>query len=146
MSLAVIDVQGDRPLAPRITRFTGRFWESLAEGRFITTRCKDCDRPSFPPQSHCPVCLGRNVDWIELSGRGRLYSATRVHAGPARFSADLPYSVGIVDLDEDVRLVARLLGDAGPEHLDQLVQLVVTRYKDGPLFAAQLLAPGASIP
>lgn len=145
MSLAMIDMQGDRPLAPRVTQFTARFWGALAEGRFLATCCKACDRASFPPQAHCPVCLGRDIEWVELSGRGRLYSATRVHAGPARFAAELPYSVGIVDLDDGVRLVTRLLGDGGPEHLDQPVQLVVTRYRDGPLFAAELVAPDASI-
>lgn len=142
----MIDMQGDRPLAPRVTKFTAQFWDALGQGRFLVTRCKACDRASFPPQAHCKSCLGRDIEWLELSGRGRLYSATRVHAGPARFATELPYSVGIVDLDDGVRLVTRLLGDAGPEHLDQPVQLVVTRYRDGPLFAAELLAAGASIP
>lgn len=146
MSLAIIDMPGDRPLAPRVTRFTAQFWDALAEGRFLVTRCKACHQKSFPPQAHCKSCLGCDIDWIELGGRGRLYSATRVHAGPARFAAALPYSVGIVDLDDGVRLATRLLGNAGPEHLDQPVQLVVTRYQDGPLFAAELVAPDASIP
>jgi uncharacterized OB-fold protein len=86
------------------------------------------------------------MDWVEVSGRGRLYSATRVHAGPKRFAADLPYAVGIVDLEEGVRLVARLLGEAGPEHLDKPVELVVTQYRDGPLFAARLIDAGTAMP
>ena len=87
MSLPVIDMSGARPWPPRITRFTARFGEALSEGRFVTTRGTSCSRLSFPPQSHCTGCLGREVEWIELSGCGRLYSATRVHAGPARFAA-----------------------------------------------------------
>jgi uncharacterized OB-fold protein len=138
VSLRILDMPTDRPLAPRVTSFTARFWDALADGRLLATRCSGCGRLSFPPKTHCPGCLGADVDWVELSGRGSLYSATRVHAGPARFAADIPYALGIVDLEEGVRLVTRLLGAAGPEHLDEEVALVVTRYRDGPLFAAML--------
>ena len=138
MTLPIIDMSADRPLAPRVTTFTKRFWDALGDGRLLATRCKGCDRLSFPPKTHCPGCLVADIDWVELSGRGRLYSATRVHAGPARFAADIPYAIGIVDLDEGVRLVTRLLGEAGPGSLDEEIDIVVTRYRDGPLFAAML--------
>ena len=144
MSLPIIEVPGARPWPPRTTTFTARFWEALAEGRFVTTRCRACSRMSFPPQSHCADCLGREVEWIELSGHGRLYSATRVHAGPARFAAELPYTVGIIDLDEGLRLVTRLLADASVAHLDHDMSLVVTRHEDGPLFAAMLSEQASS--
>lgn len=138
MSLPSVKMNGDRPLAPRVTAFTARFWEALAAGQLLATRCGDCDRCSFPPKEICPACLGANTAWIELGGRGLLYSVTRVHAGPACFAGDIPYSIGIVDSDEGLRLVTRLVGDVGPEHLDVPVEFVVTRYRDGPLFAARL--------
>ena len=145
MSLPIVAMKGDRPLAPRITSFTARFWEALAAGQFLATRCSDCGRLGFPPKEICPACLGAGAEWVELDGFGRLYSATRVHAGPACFGDDIPYAIGIVDCDEGLRLVTRLLGDAGPEHLDAPVELVVTRYRDGPLFAARLRGAGKPI-
>jgi hypothetical protein len=47
---------------------------------------------------------------------------------------------GIVDLDEGVRLATRLLGNA-PIPLDSVVQAVVLRYEDGPLFGFRASQP-----
>lgn len=134
MSLKIVETKKDRDYPPRMSDFTKTFWEALSRGRFLTTRCLDCARPSFPPRPICPHCWSGQVEWMELSGRGRLYSATVVHAGPAVFAADLPYRVGIVDLDEGLRIATRVLDDTA---LDQPVELVVTQYQDGPLYAAQ---------
>jgi uncharacterized OB-fold protein len=141
--LKIVAMPGDRPLAPRVTRFTAKFWQALGEGRFLATRCGDCGRVSFPPKAHCPACLARDVHWLELSGRGRLYTASRIHVGPGRFAEELPYTVAVVDLDEGVRLVTRLLDAPDVLPLDERIQLVVTNYADGPLFAAQLETPDA---
>ncbi|PZW44816.1 hypothetical protein C8P66_114107 [Humitalea rosea] len=134
--LAIIPVVGPRLYPPRVTAFTRRFWDGLLEGRFTTTRCDDCGKWSFPPKPFCPHCWSRNVAWADLSGRGRLYAATTIHAAPAVFRGDAPYRVGIVDLEEGVRLATRLWGDAAAP-LDGAVRLVALRHADGALFAAR---------
>jgi uncharacterized OB-fold protein len=75
------------------------------------------------------------VEWNDLSGRGRLYAQTRVHAASRAFAADLPYRLCIVDLDEGLRIATRLEADEQPQ-LDCRVRLVVLAYEDGPSFAA----------
>ena len=135
MSIEVLTRPGRRPFPPRVTDATAPFWDSLAQGRFRTTRCEACGRLSFPPKAICPHCWSRRIAWQDLSGRGRLYACTVVHAAPAAFRHEAPYRVAIVDLDEGVRLATRLLGD-GPAALDRPVRLVALRYEDGPLFAA----------
>jgi uncharacterized OB-fold protein len=69
---------------------------------------------------------------VELSGRGKLYSQTVIHAVPAAFAGEAPIRNGIVDLDEGLRVAARILGEPA---LDGAMQCVVLRYTDGPLFA-----------
>ena len=133
MTLEIVKVAGARPIAPRVNLFTERFWSALAAGRFETTRCTNCQRISFPPKAHCPGCGSRNIEWVEIGGRGRLYSATIVHQSAAVFGTE-PFTAAIVDLECGVRLVTRLI-DAAP--LDAQVELVVLSFDDGPLFAAR---------
>lgn len=94
---------------PRMTPFTLTFWDALREGKFLTSKCVDCAHITFPPKPICPECWGDNLEWIELSGKGILRSYTEVSAAPAMFEADVPYVLCIVDLDEGIRLVSRVL-------------------------------------
>jgi uncharacterized OB-fold protein len=76
------------------------------------------------------------MSWVTLGGCGRLYSQSVIHAAPAVFRSEVPYRVGIVDLDEGLRIATRIICDAAPE-LDTPVEIVLLRYLDGPLFGAR---------
>jgi uncharacterized OB-fold protein len=139
MTLALQTVDRRRAFPPRMSEFTRRFWQGLAASRFETTRCDDCAGLTFPPKPFCPHCWSQRVTWVPLSGGGKLYSQTVVHAAPAAFQDELPYRVGIVDLIEGVRIATRVLADIEPK-LDTAVEIVVLSYRDGPLFAARPLS------
>ena len=47
-----------------------------------------------------------------------------------------PYSVGIVDLDEGVRILTRLMHDASSLPPGSRVNLAIIDHTDGPLFVA----------
>ena len=134
MSLPFVDVAHARPWPPRVSVFTKPFWDALAEGHLLTTRGRTSGRLTFPPKPFCPYDWGREVEWIELSGRGKLYSRTVIHAVPAVFAGEAPIRNGIVDLDEGLRVASRILGEPA---LDAAMECVVLRYTDGPLFAFQ---------
>jgi uncharacterized OB-fold protein len=93
---------------PRDEAFTRPFWQAAAEGRLTTTRCRPCGRLQFPPRIVCVHCWGRDSVWQELGGTGVLASFTEIHAGPAVFAEELPYTIGLVDLDEGLRVAARI--------------------------------------
>lgn len=139
MTLPIIKQDGNRPYSPRHSLFSSEFWESLAEGVFKTTRCNNCNQFSFPPGQHCSVCWSSSNQWVELSGTGRLYARTTVYAAPDIFKDKIPYSVGIVDLDEGIRVIASLLDENDNIMNDDNVELLVLDYSDGPLFAARKL-------
>ena len=132
--LQIITIPRPRRYPPRVSAFTRPFWDALAEGRLQTTQCEACGKFSFPPKPFCPHCWHKQVRWAPLAGSGRLYAATTIHAAPTIFRDDIPYSVGIVDLDEGLRLACRLQGAVPP--LDSPVRLVVLEHSDGPLYAA----------
>ncbi len=125
-----------RPYAPEINYFSMPFWRGLTEGRFLLKECEACNSLQFPPRPHCPTCLGDEPGWRAASGKGVLYASTRVHAAGARFASMTPYTVGIVDLAENVRVLTRLMHDASSLPPGSAVQLAVIDHTDGPLFVA----------
>lgn len=137
-SLPRIDMGGVRAYPPRRSGFTRTFWDGLSDGCWQTTCCNACGKATFPPKPVCPHCWSSDVDWKALGQRGTLYSWTRVHAAPAVFAAEAPYAVGIVDLDDHIRLACRLLEVEGRTlQVGMPVEMVWLAYQDGPLFAAR---------
>ena len=48
------------------------------------TRCKSCERATFPASTMCPFCLAPAPEAMPLRGLATLYSFTRVHVAPIR--------------------------------------------------------------
>ena len=87
----------------------------LREGLLMASRCKNCGVLSFPPRHICASCYGSASEWVELVGTGRLVAFTSISVAPPGmvkqgFGRDNPYVVGVIDLDEGVRAVARIVG------------------------------------
>ena len=78
-------------------------------------RCAACRRLWLDVTYACPTCGGPGGETVRLSGNGRLISWTTIRVPPARYAAEAPYSVGLVELDEGFRLTVRLTAD--PETL-----------------------------
>lgn len=93
------------------------FADHLREGRLMASRCTKCGQRSFPPRADCERCLSPEFEWVELSGRGRLVTWSRISAAPAGFEAYAPYVLGVVDLDEGGRALAWLGDSLGEDAL-----------------------------
>lgn len=119
---------------PRVTEFTKPFWEGLREGTLRTTRCASCEHVTFPPKPICPGCWSREVEWVDLGGGGALYSYTEVSAAPAIFADEVPYVLCLVDLDEGVRCLSRILAPFDRLRPDMRVRLQVRETEPTHLF------------
>ncbi|NYT23664.1 OB-fold domain-containing protein [Alcaligenaceae bacterium] len=82
------------------------YFDSLGSGRFLIQRCDTCGLAVFYPRSVCPHCGGESLGWFEPTGKGTVYATTTVH--PAK-DAGQSYNVCLVDLDEGVRLMSRVV-------------------------------------
>ena len=73
-------------------------------------RCRTCDQVFFYPREDCPRCLSNDLEWVTVSGRGRLHSFTVVRqpANPA-FIGDVPYIYATVQLDEGPRMISNVV-------------------------------------
>jgi uncharacterized protein len=66
------------------------FYENLRQGRFTTTRCRDCGHVSFPPGVICHKCWSENLEWVDLPQRATVACFTETLAGaPAGFPMPL---------------------------------------------------------
>lgn len=131
-----VQMDHPHPYPPRKTPFTSRFWEALAEGKLLATKGVDQELPVIPPRNFDPVTWSKDIEWVELSGAGTLYSITSIHAAPAAFRAHAPYQVAIVDLDEGPRIATLFLGPVDTP-LDTRVEIVALEYTDDVSFAAR---------
>lgn len=95
------------------TAFT--FQQYLNQDQLKASKCNDCQKIFLPVRAICPDCVQSNMEWIELSGKGRLAAYTSIYIGPSfmneqGYGRDKPYLTGIVELEEGPMISARLLG------------------------------------
>jgi len=100
----------EKPL-PRPTEDSAAFWAAAHKGELRMQKCGGCGHVRFPPALLCARCLSEDAEWVQLSGRGTVYSWIVVHQSqhPA-FNSDTPYNVAIVELDEGPRMHTRIVG------------------------------------
>ena len=99
-----------KPL-PMIEPEAKPYWRSLKEHAMKIQRCADCSKWIFAPRTMCPNCMGSNLEWIAVSGRGKVYSTCTYHHGARGFTKeDVPYNVSIIELEEGARLVSNVVG------------------------------------
>lgn len=87
------------------------FYDGLEDQRLLVQQCSDCNVLRHPPEPMCPHCHSVHSGAREMAGTGTIYSYA-VHYHPPLPGFDMPHPIGIVELDEGVRIVAGLDGMA----------------------------------
>lgn len=119
---------------PGISDDTRFFWEGLEEGKLLVQHCRSCGKLQHPPGPVCSHCQSFDLDSVEASGRGHVYSFVVMHY-PEVPPFEYPNPIGLIELDEGVRIVAGLVGCERPE-IGQRVQLRIETF-DGDLTLPQ---------
>lgn len=98
-----------RPV-PVVNSDTKIFWEGC-QGELLKFQvCTDCGLVRWPPSFLCPRCLSSNFELITSSGKGKIYSFIVYHkAYHSSFLEDIPYSTAVIELDEGVKFLSRIL-------------------------------------
>jgi uncharacterized OB-fold protein len=84
------------------------YLQHLREGRFMLPRGKASGRCFFYPRAVEPGTGATDLEWVQASGRGTVYSVTVVRKKTAAES----YNVALVDLAEGPRMMSRIDGIA----------------------------------
>ncbi len=89
------------------------FYNFIADKKLMAAKCNECGTVLLPPKPMCTNCLSTNLKWIELKGAGKLLSYTIIHIAPVQFQSMAPYTVGIVEFDNELRLPAMIKDENG---------------------------------
>ncbi len=87
----------------------------LKEEKLMGSSCGSCGARFLPPRPICTECHKAEMDWNEVEGKGKLVSFTCIAVGPPSMKAEgfdrnNPYCLGVVELADGLRVVARIQG------------------------------------
>jgi uncharacterized protein len=102
------------------------YWDAVRAGKLQLLRCQRCGHFIHYPRPICHWCLSTDLLPETISGRGTLYSYTVVmQAGHPFFVDKVPYTIGVMEIDEEpgVRMPGGI--DASEEELSCGIRLEV---------------------
>lgn len=85
------------------------FYENLRQGRFTTTKCKDCGSEPFPPRLLCPDCFSTNMEWVDWPTEGTVIESTEEVVGVPLGFGRAPLIHALVDLQGKRTLFVRIV-------------------------------------
>lgn len=101
---------------------TAGFWDGVMANQLRIKKCNACGQVWHPKRIVCTACGSSDLGWTVASGRGSVYSFSEVHRAPTpAFAASVPYTLGVVRLEEGVHLFSRLFAGDSPIGLDAAV-------------------------
>jgi uncharacterized OB-fold protein len=89
---------------------TQPFWDGAKEGKLMLPCCTSCNRVHWYPRYICPFCHSNEIEWIEGSGEGRLYTFAVQHRAFGGWAEEAPFVTAYVDLNEGDRMLTVLRG------------------------------------
>jgi hypothetical protein len=130
-----------------------RHWR-LKKQRYalVGEECPHCSAKIFPPRDVCPECGGEAKTSFAFSGKGEVYSFTRMTHAPKGFEVQAPYTVALIKLEEGPIVTAQLT-DLGGQNVEigMPVEMVTRRLRSddnergilvyGYKFRPRLIAP-----
>jgi len=70
--------------------------------------CKSCGEKYFPPRKICIKCGSKELELYDLPEKGKVISWTVVRYPSEEFKEYAPYILGLIELDDGVRIVAQI--------------------------------------
>lgn len=93
--------------------------------------CPDCQQAIFPPRDVCPHCSEPAGPDHVMSGRGEVFSFTKMYNVPEGFETQRPYTVALVKLDEGPMVTAQLTDvDAEEVNIGMRVEMVTRKLRE----------------
>ena len=96
----------------------------LAEKKLMGSKCKDCGETYVPVRKLCTKCNTANMEWVEMSGKGKVAAFTSITVGTPFFvekgyGRNKPYCFSVIKLDEGPMVSGQLVGvdESKPESI-----------------------------
>lgn len=97
-----------KPL-PEMDEELQSFWDACKTHELRVQQCHTCGT-CYYPSSICSNCDDPKMEWVKVSGKGKLHTYTIFHQlyHPA-FKDDIPYNAAIIELDEGPLLLSNVV-------------------------------------
>jgi uncharacterized OB-fold protein len=92
------------------------FIDKLEQGKVTGTQCKKCGLKFFPPRADCYQCFSNDLEWFDVSGKGKLVTFSKLEYAPVGFDGDLPYAIALLDYG-DYQVFGRIAKDLADEEI-----------------------------
>lgn len=92
--------------------WTEPYWLATREHRLTVPRCVNCGTFRFPPGPFCHECQHQEVEHVEVSGKGTVYTFTIArHAVVPSLADSVPYAVAVIEVDDapGIRMIASIV-------------------------------------
>jgi uncharacterized OB-fold protein len=76
-----------------------------ASPQIIVSQCSACGEKVFPKQAFCPECCTETMIEVTIESNGILKCFTEITAPPPGYKGTVPYTVGIVEFPEGIRIL-----------------------------------------
>ena len=95
------------------------FREIMENGRFMGTRCQQCEYTYLPPRLYCERCFaGLDDQWVEVGSRGTVEAFTVAHVDLEGQRLAEPQLLALIRLEGADGLLVHRLGDIAAEDVD----------------------------
>jgi uncharacterized protein len=114
--------------APMVQPEVKIFWDATARGKLLLPKCIKCRSYIWFPRPFCPACGSLNIEWVQASGRGTVYSYTINRRGGGdlpEYKEAPPYVLAYVQLEEGPRVMTNIVDcDVESVRIGQAVEVV----------------------
>lgn len=91
------------------------YLEYINNKKLMGSKCKKCGAVDVPPRKLCIKCNSTDVDWIEMSGNGKIAAYSCISVGTTfmvekGYSMKKPYCFSVIKLNEGPMVSGQLLG------------------------------------
>lgn len=101
-----------------------QFYKYINQGKLLGGKCKKCGAIHLPPRPLCDKCFSKEFEWVEISRKGKLLTYTIIHVAPPQFEQMAPYAVGIIQLENGIRIPG-MIRDIEHEEIEIGMELTV---------------------
>ena len=104
-----------KPL-PEFRPETGPYWEAAKLHKLVIPRSKKTGEFFFYPRAISPGDdMSEEIEWVESSGRGKVWTFSVHHMGPSKaYKGEPPYVVALIEMEEGVKMMSNVI-DVDPK-------------------------------
>ncbi len=91
------------------------YLDYIRNKKLMGSKCKDCGEQYVPVRRLCTKCNSTNMEWVEMSGKGKIAAFTCITVGTPFFvekgyDRNKPYCFSVIKLDEGPMVSGQLVG------------------------------------